>query len=203
MKHSKSQSSNKLLLLLAFLLAFTTVKAQILQQNSIELGRTFYYFPKWKHSFAQELTIGSIYYSHKTTIRNKNVRWAVDANLLVGILTTGTNPTNKVVERRLFLSNVCIGKDVLARNKKHDLYLNTGIALRAGFEYFLFQKLDFEGDGEEKILWLPGLNFSTDYIYHISKNLVFHPFAGVNVFAERTYAYSYAGLNVGWAFGKK
>jgi hypothetical protein len=207
MNYSNFQLLDKLLLGLIFSFVFTIGRAQSSQKNTLEIGRTFYSFPKWKSSLARELTLGSLYYSRKTTIHNTALRWSADANLFVGILTKDKNPTGKVVERRQFFSNVCIGKDLLESNKKHDLYLNTGIALRAGYEYFLVYIHDYgtwkEGFTIDKILWIPGVNFSMDYTYHVSKNFIIHPFIGVNVFAERTYAYAYSGVNVGWAFGKK
>ena len=179
---------------------FTSSLAQTTPRNTIEIGRTFYRFPNWNSSYAQEGTIGSLYYSHTTTFRNTPVRWSVDANLLAGLLTNkDPKPFGKVGERKLFLSNICIGNDLFQSNKKHDLYINTGVALRVGYEYFVLGR----ESSIKKILWLPGVNFSMDYSYHLSKNLVFHPFAGLNVFAERTYFFGYAGANVGWAFGKK
>ncbi len=201
MKYSRFPSFDKFLFLLLGLFVFTSSNAQIPQRNSIEIGHTFYRFPNWQSRYANEYNIGSLYYSRKVTIGNTPVRWSVDANLLAWRSIKDNHTIGEIIERKLFLSNVSIGTSLLKRNKKYDLYFNMGVVLRAGYEEELVR---FGRDSRtKKTLWLPGINFSMDYTYHLSKNLVFHPFAGLNLFAERTYYFGYSGVNVGWAFGKK
>jgi hypothetical protein len=190
------------LTLIAIIFIARPIHAQ--KTHALSIGQNYYAFASegWGLDKIYPSTFISLDYTRYKKSKKRIKKIGLNADFYVqrgALFPTQQAALGKIVERNLLIINILFGQSTLRiKQEKHQLFLNQGFSIRLGDEDKLIS-LGREG-GENTKLRLPGLTFSSDYIYHPIKHLMLKSTLGVSLYPQATYAFLYGGWFVGWCF---